>query len=513
MSNQPVELDNKQIARIADDVSRQFEAEAVHSSIIILDRCLYLLVIKGTQKRLLVSAPQAPRLEGFVGRDETVVMEDKEQPARLCECNAENAAVLRQRLSYLVPVPVGLSASIGLGDRLGLATPGHIRAVKGSGLKVFLAQQSIREMTRTERSPQQVMDDALWGVFQEGFREGFGSDADHLKTTDDIDACLAAGFTLFTFDPGDHVQTTAGLDPAELAAKFSQLPWDALQCRPADSITRYVGKCFSLDGAENLCFNEQELFGPAVKYAAAIAHVAKLYRHLASTAGDRPFEVEVSVDETDEPTSPLEHFYVVKELQRLGVAFVSLAPRFVGRFEKGVDYIGDPGQFESTFAQHAAIARTLGPYKISIHSGSDKFSVYPIAAKLARGLIHVKTAGTSYLEALRTLGRIDPGLFREILDFAHERYEEDKASYHVSADPAKLPHAADVSEEQLPGLLDDFHARQFFHVTYGSVLTTTDATGGLRFGHRLHTALQTHEADYADDLKKHLGRHVKGLKY
>jgi hypothetical protein len=174
---------------------------------------------------------------------------------------------------------------------------------------------------------------------------------------------------------------------------------------------------------------------------------------------------------------------------------VSLAPRFVGEFEKGVDFIGDLAAFERSFAQHAAIARTLGPYKLSIHSGSDKFSVYPIAARRAGDLVHVKTAGTSYLEALRAIAQVEPDLFREILDFARGRYEEDRATYHVSAEVAKVPDAASEN------VLDDFHAREVLHVTYGSVLAS-----GLR--DRFFAALRANEDVYAGVLERHLGRHV-----
>ena len=127
-------------------------------------------------------------------------------------------------------------------------------------------------------------------------------------------------------------------------------------------------------------------------------------------------DMELSVDETDTPTSPEEHYFIANELRRLGVRLVSLAPRYVGRFEKGVDYIGDLDRFAATFTQHAAIARTLGPYKLGLHSGSDKFAIYPIVADIANGLFHLKTAGTSYLEALRTVARFEPALFREILN-------------------------------------------------------------------------------------------------
>ena len=157
----------------------------------------------------------------------------------------------------------------------------------------------------------------------------------------------------------------------------------------------------------------------AVKYGRAVEHVASMYHHLARTAGHRPFELEVSVDETEQPTSHAEHIYIASELKRLGVNWVSLAPRYVGSFEKGVDYIGSLTLFQNDFAGHAAIARHFGPYKLSLHSGSDKFSIYPIAARLTHGLVHLKTAGTSYLEALRTIAALNDGAFpRDLPIFA-----------------------------------------------------------------------------------------------
>jgi hypothetical protein len=216
----------------------------------------------------------------------------------------------------------------------------------------------------------------------------------------------------------------------------------------------------------------------------------------------------MSVDETATPTSVAEHVFVASELQRLGVEWVSLAPRFVGEFEKGVDYIGDLGEFEESFAGHVAVAQHFGPYKVSIHSGSDKFSIYPIAARLAGDLAHLKTAGTSYLEALRAIARIDPAFFREIMGFAIERYPEDRASYHVSADLSKVPAPDSVSDEELPEVLDQFDARETLHVTFGSVLTA-QAGSKPRFRDRLMQALEKNEEIHYDTVQAHIERHVR----
>ena len=120
----------------------------------------------------------------------------------------------------------------------------------------------------------------------------------------------------------------------------------------------------------------------------------------------------------------------------------------------------------------------------------------------------MKTAGTSYLEALRTICDVDPALFREILGFAHQRYETDKATYHVSADPSVVPQPDDLPDDQLASILDGNDGRQLFHVTYGSVLQAENADGNPRFRDRLLTDLREHEERYAEVLEGHLGRHV-----
>jgi len=266
-----------------------------------------------------------------------------------------------------------------------------------------------------------------------------------------------------------------------------------------DMEQRYLGRSFDL-GNTSLAFEREALWRAAAKYGCAVAHTLRMYRHLADRMGERPFELEVSVDETETPTSPVEHLFIASELRRLGIRWVSLAPRFVGRFEKGVDYIGDLEMFSAEFSQHAAVARALGPYKLSLHSGSDKFSIYPIVARLAEGLVHLKTAGTSYLEALRAVAQVDTALFQEILAFARERYDTDRATYHVSAQLSNVPVPDAVSDAGLPGLLEQFDARQVLHVTFGSVLD--------RFGERLLATLGEHEEVYYGMLEAHFQRHL-----
>ena len=198
---------------------------------------------------------------------------------------------------------------------------------------------------------------------------------------------------------------------------------------------------------------------------------------------------------------------------------VSLAPRFIGDLEKGVDYKGDVAALERSLADHAAIADLLGPYKLSLHSGSDKLSMYPALARATGGRFHVKTAGTSYLEALRVVARHDVPLFRRIIDFARGRYDTDKATYHVSATLASAPPQSQVSDpvelerlylelwNEVPrGLGFTRPGRQILHCTFGSVLT--DPT----LGPAVRGVLESHPDTYVEILADHFGRHLEALR-
>src|SRR5690606_12264430 len=149
------------------------------------------------------------------------------------------------------------------------------------------AQQSIREMERSNRTPQNVMDDACWGVMQMNYQSGFGSDADHLKNTGAIDDCIAAGFVGFTLDPNEHVDHAAHTDSADiLQQKFDSLPWDDLQTTAADLKKLYIGSTPSGN------IDEEALLRATGKYSRAIAHVAKLARHIDSHFNGKPYDLE-----------------------------------------------------------------------------------------------------------------------------------------------------------------------------------------------------------------------------
>jgi len=451
----------------------------------------------------LLGAARADASPPLEGPEQALEVDGLRLRARMTPADARSAGRLRRALPHLAARPLGLARSAGFGDRLGLATPGHVRSVRKFRMAPIFAQQSVRENERTGRSPQEVLDDAMWGVFEEGWTADWGADADHLKTVAHAEAFAAAGYSFFTVDPGEHVDNAAAAAaPAALERSLAELPWADLETTRSDLERGLCGRPLDL-GSLRVRLEPEAVLRAAAKYGRAVAHTLRLYRRLLQVAAGRGFDFEMSVDETDSPTSLAEHIYIASELQRLKVSCVSLAPRYTGTFEKGVDFIGDLAAFDESFAGHAAVARAYGPYKLSLHSGSDKFSVYPIASRLAGELVHLKTAGTSYLEALRTLAAIDPGLFRAILAFAVERYPTDRASYHVSAETGRIPGAGGMRDGELPGLLEDFHAREVLHVTFGSVINDP------RFRAPFFDALRRHAEAYTRTVEAHFDRHLR----
>ncbi|MEM1062638.1 MAG: tagaturonate epimerase family protein, partial [Planctomycetota bacterium] len=403
------------------------------------------------------------------------------------------------------------------GDRTGVATPGHVEAMKRAGgdFAPIFPQQSIREMERTGRSADVVMQDAVQATVAADWDGVVGADADHLKTPADVDVTVAAGFTFFTIDPSDYVDRQADdYSASELDERFAALDGGTAW------FDDYRGKTVTLPGDIKIELEDAVCKKAAVKYGKAIAHAVSLGRYIAdaNAVAGRDHEIELSVDETDQPTTAAEHYIIADQCLSNGLKLVSLAPRFVGDFEKGVDFKGDIEAFRRSLEVHAAIAEHLGPYKLSLHSGSDKLSIYPAFARATRGRLHVKTAGTTYLEALRVVAQRDAAMFREFVTFARQRYDEERKTYHVSAAVADVPppealgdlEVEDAYLERWATVEDGkgFTApgRQILHCTFGSTLKDP------KLGPMLRDMLSTHADLFTELLAEHFERHLLALR-
>jgi hypothetical protein len=417
------------------------------------------------------------------------------------ECSFENYLAAKEYLPFMAPISLrNKQTTLGCGDRVGLAGPGHIRAFQGFNISPVLAQLSMRELKLTGRTYPLVVKDAAFAALQEGFENGFGADGDHLKNITDINIALDTGMPMITLDLSE-VMNPAPADWTDSAIidAFANLP-ESVQ---ALVMANYAGKSFNIAGT-TINMPPTEAKRCALMYWKALDFSVQVDQHLRSRRGDA-YDLEISIDETTAPTIPAHHLFIAAELKRRAVTLNSLAPRFTGEFQKGVDYIGDIAEFERQFIVHCDIARTFGDYKISIHSGSDKFSVYPIIGKHTALRVHVKTAGTSWLQALRGIALHDPDLFRNMLNKAYQYFPDALKLYHITADLSRIPPPASIADQNLSSFLDIPESRQLMHVTYGGLLNDPDhAPEFFRF-------LAEREEVHYNSVSTHIRKHIELL--
>jgi len=406
--------------------------------------------------------------------------------------------------------------SFGVGDRFGHQAKAQLRAcmlaVQDGAEIVPVWNKSSREHTIIGSNPASTRAAAEAAVRALGWNKGFHVDADHI-TQDTVNGFLPH-CDYFTLD----VAATIGK-----SATASEV--NAFIKRHPELLQR-----IDLPGPEPaLVISRDEVALTAQNYLLATKEAGILYRRIAAVKGSDSFITEVSMDETSTPQSPAELLVILAALADENVPVQTIAPKFTGRFNKGVDYVGDTSQFEVEFRSDlAAIAYAIAAYKlpaelkISVHSGSDKFSIYPAIRRALRDTgagVHVKTAGTTWLEEL--IGLTEAGgdgleLAKEIYAQAYEHRDELCQPYQavIDIDSAKLPAPAQVkfwSSSQYVNALrhdqqcEEFNPslRQLLHVGYKMAA---------HMGNRYLDMLDAHEEPIARNVIANLyERHLKPI--
>lgn len=369
--------------------------------------------------------------------------------------------------------------SFGMGDRFAHQAKAQLSAcvlaVQNGAEVVPVWNKSFREHTTIGSEPPSVKAAADIAVKELGWSGSYYIDADHIRL-ETVDGFLDSS-NFYTLDVADFIGKPA--DPAEVEAFVNRHP-------------ELIGEIAieGIDAAINT--TRDEVARVAAKYLLAVQEAGRIYRHIAAAKGEGKFITEVSMDETDSPQTPPELLIILAALADEKIPLQTIAPKFTGRFNKGVDYVGDIAQFEQEFNDDlAVIAFATGRYdlpknlKLSVHSGSDKFSIYaPIRRALERfgAGLHIKTAGTTWLEEV--IGLAETGgeglqLAKEIYAKALEKQAVLCEPYAtvIDIDPAKLPSAETVngwtSEQYVAALRHEpgnpefnSHLRQLIHVGY-----------------------------------------------
>jgi hypothetical protein len=407
----------------------------------------------------------------------------------------KNYLLLAQHLPYLRPAPFDNRPSFGCGDRLGMVSGAHLKALEKFPVFPVIAQQSPRELDKTHRTFSEVLLGAAWGVLESGYQGPFGADADHVKEEKHLLEARDLGYTMYTLDLSDEVDFGVfNLDEKTLLKRF-----DKLGTRAKEIFNLYRGKEWKLSPEVMVDFSEEKLLPVLLAYLPAIDRVEYFYALLSESVSS--FDLEISLDEGPRETSPEAHFFVAEELHRRKIDFHSLAPRFPGRFEKGVEYVGDLEELTLSFQTHATIQKNLTGYRLSLHSGSDKFSVYSSFFRATGGIFHVKTSGTSWLSALETIMKSDPELFRSIYSIAYDTLEENLKAYSLSLDKADFPTGLEkVDDKHLPAFFFQDKVRQMLHIAYGPVLEAL----GDRLREVLFREEEKHYRKVSGNIEKHL---------
>jgi hypothetical protein len=369
--------------------------------------------------------------------------------------------------------------SFGTGDRFAHQGEAQLRAIikaKEAGIDLTpVWNKSHREHTTIKSEPRQTLQEARDAVTKLGWKGDFFVDADHINLNNVEHFLKSSNF--FTIDVADYIGKKVD---AKLIDNF------------INDNKRYIGNLKIPGISEPFKITKIELEEIAGKYLYAVNEAEKIFLHIAENKGIDQFVAEVSMDEVDEPQTPVELFFILSALSRVNLPLQTIAPKFTGRFNKGVDYVGDIKQFAREFEEDLLVIdfaiKEFGlpdNLKLSVHSGSDKFSIYPVMGELIKKHnkgIHVKTAGTTWLEeviGLALAGGNALEIVKTIYKRGLSRFDELCGPYAtvIDIDKSKLPTPNDIDtwdgekfantlrhDQQHPDYNLNF--RQLIHVSY-----------------------------------------------
>ncbi len=332
--------------------------------------------------------------------------------------------------------------SLGMGDRFARQGQAQLQAVIKAEAELGVSitpvwNKSHREHKTVKSQPASVREEADNAVKALGWNKAYFVDADHITINTVGEFVEASDF--FTIDVADYIGKAASADKVEAFLQFC---------------AKFIGEV-KIPGIEkSFAINKDELTKIANKFLLAAEEAGKVYRYISEAKGEGNFIAEVSMDEVDQPQTPIELFFILAALKYAGVNPHTIAPKFTGRFNKGVDYVGDLAQFEREFEEDILVIKYAiesfslpESLKLSVHSGSDKFSIYPIIKKAINKYdvgLHIKTAGTTWLEELIGLALAEKdglALSKEVYFEALNRYDELTGPYAT---------VLDVNKDKLP---------------------------------------------------------------
>ena len=406
--------------------------------------------------------------------------------------------------------------TIGIGDRFARQGRAQLEALvraKEAGINVFpVWNKSYREHTLIKTKPLDVRAEADTAVRALGWTGAYYVDADHIGIKNMETFISASDF--FTIDVADFTGQAAAADAEESFVKAAHS----------------FGKTLAIPGIQRpFEIGEAGLRAAARKFQLAMQEAGRVYRAIAAKKGADNFVTEISVDETFTAQTPVELLLILAMIQIEGIPVQTIAPKFTGRFNKGIDYRGDLTQFEKEFDEDLSVIafaiREFGlppTLKLSVHSGSDKFALYPVINRLIKrkdAALHVKTAGTTWLEEL--IGLAEAGgdgleIAKEIYREAFNRFDELSAPYApvLDIDKDQLPDPVMVAawdSKTYTDTLRHVQSCQRYNPNFRQLLHIAFKVAA-EMGERFLQALEANEPVIARNVTKNLlERHIKPI--
>ncbi len=405
--------------------------------------------------------------------------------------------------------------SFGVGDRFGLQGKAQLQAIiqaKKSGVDITpVWNKSHREHTIIGTTPESARFEADDAVKKLGFKEAYFVDADHIGLQN-VDLFMDSS-DFFTLDVANQIGEPIDEDDLKLFIKSNR---------------KYIGELNIPGIEEKFEVTEEMLAKVGDKFLYAITEAGRIYRHIDFSKGGIDFITEVSIDESDQPQGPVELFFILAMTAQAGISAQTIAPKFTGRFNKGVDYVGDVDQFEKEFNEDlAALAFAIKEFdlpkelKLSVHSGSDKFSIYePIKKALKKfdAGVHIKTAGTTWLEELTGLAKAGGNgleIAKEVYSKAYGRMDELCGPYAT---------VIDIKQKHLPApdTVNDWGSEEFVRALYrdsSCELYNADLRQLLHVGYKVAAemkekytdALKEYEEIVSQSVQENIFRHIKSI--
>jgi len=406
--------------------------------------------------------------------------------------------------------------SFGIGDRFGCQGEAQLKAIdkaNEAGIEITpVWNKSYREHQIVQSKPEDTRKEADSAVKNLNWSHNYFVDADHVNLKN-VDYFLDSS-DFFTLDVADFIGMKASEDRIKEFVKKNQ---------------KFIGQ-LKLPGIDQLFLINEELIKSIVeKYLYAIDQASKVYQHICKNKTTAGFIVEVSMDETEKPQTPLEMLFILSAIADLDIPVDTIAPKFTGDFYKGIDYAGDPVKFAQEFEEDLMVIQfaikefNLNPdLKLSVHSGSDKYSIYHCieqALKKYDGGVHIKTAGTTWLEELIGLALAeDNGLriVKKIYRAAFERMDELCLPYTtvINIDKKNLPTPKNVEHwdgEQFANTLRHDQSNPNYNCNFRQLLHVGYKIAA-ELGDKYYQALEEHKKIIGQNVTENLfDRHIKRI--